>query len=248
MDQTPLLFGIHGVKLSGKDAAFKAVQKYVDGFGWTSRQRGLADMVKWTVARTYIPDITMREAINWCDKWKERPEEVMHAPHFRGKTVEITMRKALQHMGTEVGRDLLSPGSMFWTDLLLPFPDNFVAERWQARFDYTSDTHVGNEDKVADFCGVTDIRFENEAMRVQDLGEAGAWPVLVKIKRKKAEQAIIDAAAKEGREIHRSELGLPDEKFDYVVDNDGDLEELAEKMCSIVNVLIDPDEKSDAST
>jgi hypothetical protein len=49
----------------------------------------------------------------------------------------------------------------------------------------------------------------------------------VKIKRDEAERKVIEEAKRKGWATpHASELGLPDDVFDYVLDNNGDLRHL----------------------
>ena len=67
----------------------------------------------------------------------------------------------------------------------------------------------------ADICVITDLRFENEAQRVHDLGGT-----VIEIDRKAVE--IGDG--------HASEIRLPDEMIDLTIDNNGSLADLSREV------------------
>lgn len=67
---------------------------------------------------------------------------------------------------------------------------------------------------------ITDIRFPNEAQRVRDLG-GEVW-------------RVIRPSNENENDSHVSEVPLPDDLIDYVVINDGTLEELKDKAIGMV--------------
>lgn len=236
--QTPLLIGVAGVKQAGKGTAFHFIEEWASSLGLSARERGFADYVKWMLARIFFPNIGMDDAIKWYDENKEDPNvrmviEYRDRPHVH--EADISFRQAGQHFGTESGRDLC--GGDFWARLLLPegtkrlrpADASSVYPAWWDSFDLGPD--------FADICGVTDLRFEEEYEQIKKVTSRDIDPdaVLIKIRNREAEQKIINEAKAQGREIHRSELGLPDRYFDYVVSNDGTKEELALKMRYVMN-------------
>lgn len=209
----PILIGIHGVKRAGKDTTADFIQKRAALFepALFVVRHGFADKAKLAFARQYFPEITIDQALRWVDDFKEDPSAYFGVPVFglesNPDVLTVRFRDALAQFCTEGGRDIY--GDNFWVDQLLPFdpfdPTNFLT--WYRNFDQ------------ADICLITDLRFENEVERIKRLG-GYVW----KIKRKDAEDAVIAEALAKGRDVHRSELGLPDSMFDIVIDNsDNDL-------------------------
>ena len=80
-----------------------------------------------------------------------------------------------------------------------------------------------NENKNA---VVTDLRFDNELEYANSLDVKNDKKLLIKVKRDSIEQ-----------DNHISEKGFPDEVFEYVIENNGTLEELEEKVNKIINSL-----------
>jgi hypothetical protein len=81
----------------------------------------------------------------------------------------------------------------------------------------------------ADICTISDVRFPNEWRRIKDFGG-----LTIKVRRTNAEDAVIEEARKHGREVHRSELGLDDKHFDYIIDNEGTLDQLQATVSAIM--------------
>lgn len=213
----PLLIGISGVKQAGKGEAAHCIQQWAASLGYTAFDRGFADKVKWAFARIFFPDITMADAIEWVNAHKNDPhlkvviESDLYPQQHLG---EITLRTALTHVGTEGGRDVY--GDDHWVTQLLPYGmtsknNDPTYPLWNEEFN------------LADFCTISDLRFENEMARIKTIQPS----ITVKIRRREAELAVIEEYKRQGKEIHRSELGMPDEEYDYVINNDGSKEELA---------------------
>jgi len=243
--QTPLLIGLHGVKRSGKNTTAGFIARWAgrQPVPLTTKERGFADKAKLAFARQFFPKITMEEAIAWVDEYKLDShkrfvlEDRRHPSyHF----VDIEFRQAMAQFATEGGRELY--GLDHWVDLLLPtamyfngydLPEN---PKWHDEFMVFPDWHHPDPVEqgrlfVADICMITDMRFENELERVKTLGG-----VNIKIRRKDAEQAVIDEAKERGRDIHASELGIPDEKFDAIINNDdNDLKYAESRTVQVMN-------------
>jgi hypothetical protein len=205
----PILIVLHGVKRAGKNTTADRIERFVaENFpALRVAQRGFADYAKLAFARQFFPKIEMAEAIAWVDKYKES-DRIFRVPGIDTYAHDVPFRQGLAHFATEGARDIY--GDDFWVDLLLP-TNVYMDETDQPTFPAWREEFFH-----ADICLVTDNRFANEVVRTKMLG-GQAW----KIKRKEAEDAVIAEAAAQGREIHRSELGLPDELFDVVLDGEG---------------------------
>jgi len=228
----PFLIGISGVKQSGKGTAFRMIADSGRPLGLSARERGFADYVKWLFARQFFPAMPMEDAIAWCDQYKEDKHAVVTAPR-----TSVTFRQALQHLGTDCMRDLVS--NSFWVDLLLPAePTASNPEGWYGSFIVDPKIAEDWPYSVADLCGVTDLRFDQELDRIQSFREHPVTPahvITIKLRRKVAEEAVLEQARQQGKKVHRSELGLPDDLYDHVVFNDGTLAELESKLTAITS-------------
>jgi hypothetical protein len=158
-----LLVGITGVKRSGKGSVAKFIGEWCAREQLSFAQRGLADEVKWAVAKLFWPSISRDLAVQEMDRLKNTSHLV---EAYTGHSVDDSFsewRELLERMGTEVGR---SWGEDFWLDLLLPTgvaPGAFHWPAWRESF------YVGPE-QHADVAVVHDVRFPNEAQRVHALG------------------------------------------------------------------------------
>lgn len=250
----PLLIAIHGVKRAGKGTVATSIAEWGRPLGLSARDRGFADYVKWAAARLFFPDIEMDDAVKWADEFKDDPNCVVILDNHNGfirqgsTRIHIPLRQFLQRMGTEVGRDLF--GDDFWVNLLLPKEAHVRdPEGWRGSFLTEPKTPEDWPYSIADLCTVSDLRFESgelerfdflrheEDISVESSLFVPARVFKIKVRRKEAEQAIIDQARNEGRDIHRSELGIPDDKFDYVVNNDDTIEELNMRIRTIMNEI-----------
>jgi hypothetical protein len=218
---SPILIGIHGVKRAGKDTTATFIREWVkrptsSDPALSVVKRGFADKAKWAYARQFFPDCTMAEGIAWVDRYKETKRLIQFPDNDEGATVSLPFRLHMAQFATDSARDIY--GKDHWVDQLLPLRgtsslairsgwwDEFLVEPGEGRF---------HGQGVADICLITDNRFENELARIEAVGG-----LKVKVKRRDAELAVIEEARREGREVHSSELGLPDEMFDVVLVND----------------------------
>ena len=177
LNRVPILIGISGNRGSGKDTSFSYIEKWANENNVLAVRRAFADPLKFSFARIFFSEITLEDAIIWCNKIKEN--SIINA----GDGVAVTGRQALQHYGLEAHRELF--GENFWLDLVLP------KENWQEK--------IGE----ADICVITDVRLDNEAQRIKELGG-----VIWKINRK------LDTV-----DEHATEQGLPTELVDIHVMN-----------------------------
>lgn len=215
-----ILIGLHGVKRAGKDTTADFFTEFAEASdpALSVVRRGFADKGKWAFMRQFIPNISMSDAIKIVDRFKEDEEAFLTYPFVNIVSGDIqhatiTFRNALAQFCTEGGRDVY--GLDHWVDQLLPLDFDKLwpqYQAWQMSFVRKLDE---NSAAPADVCLIRDLRFDNEMERIARCGG-----VKVKIRRKDAEDAVIEEAKRQGREVHRSELGIPDEQFDFVINND----------------------------
>lgn len=209
---TPVLIGLNGRARSGKDTAAAYIRRCCGG----SMQRvGFADKLKLSAAFVFGFDPqSVEEAVDIAERiktsgsvvttWQEgfRAAQGTHdsrsfgrVPNIRSKT--ISGRELYQRYGTEAHRDVF--GRDFWVDALLPQPAHHGGPYGlQQRF------------PGIDFIVIVDLRFENEAERVLDLG-GYVWRI-------DADERLGPLPAN----AHISEQGLPDELTCLTVDNNRD--------------------------
>lgn len=108
-------------------------------------------------------------------------------------------RRFIQRYGTEAHRDIF--GDDFWVDMILP------RER-----DYTDRLYI-----------VTDVRFENEAQRILDLGGK-----IIQINRVEYYDTT---------ECHISEEVLPSKMIDQAINNNGTKDQLKERVLRVIENL-----------
>jgi len=209
MPSAPILIGIHGVKRAGKDTTANFIEEFTEAHfpALAVRRRGFADTAKLAFARQFFPTILMDEAIKWVDTLKDDDSALFSVPlrplHGVDGPKDTTMqfRTVLKQFATDGARDVY--GFDFWVDQLLP-------EHWPINF------ALPFESSIPSVCLITDVRFHNEVDRIHQLG-GYAW----KVRRKEAEDAVIAEAKAAGQEIHRSDMLLPDELFDEILDGQG---------------------------
>lgn len=203
------LIGIAGRRHAGKDTAYGSIVLWSVQRGLIAERRGFADKLKLSAARIFEPDISLEDAVAWCDEVKEHGElSVLN--DLRREGIEISGRQFLQHYGTEAHRDVF--GSDFWVDAVLP-PGGWNGadppEFW------------GNF-PGADFAVVTDVRFPNEAERVLELPDGEVWEIV--------------RQDNETDDIHASETPLSSDLVSFTLVNDGTLTEFKNKVMNAMTV------------
>jgi len=144
------LIGITGLKTSGKDTTFEAIERITGD----ATRRAFADNLKALGAKA----LGLR--FDDMDILKERGE--LAIGDSQGWNSPITGRQYLQNLGVGA-REVFGVG--FWVDQVLPL-DNFrLEEIWT------------ENDRLPTWGVVTDVRFPNEAQRVLDLG-GQVWEVV----------------------------------------------------------------------
>lgn len=193
-----MIIGLTGKRLSGKDTAGKYL---VENHGF--ERIAFADKLKEGVAALFditasqVNDMKTENNVFVAIGYKNRPihPETEQPSAMWSPSVEYTWIEFLQRFGTEMGRKVW--GWDFWVDMALP-------------------PHQNTRRNIV----VTDVRFENEAKRIVDLGG-----VIIRLTR-----PLVD----ERHDGHESEFGIPDGLVTYEIFNDvlgdlyTDLEEILE--------------------
>jgi hypothetical protein len=241
----PVLIGLHGRRGAGKDTAYAAIHEWAVGRGVRAARRGFADALKLSFARLFLPDCSLDEAVNWAETFKteiSRSKVVaewtsgFNAVGETESTIrhKISGRQALQRYGTEAHRDVF--GEDFWVDALLPTdvyqegtvgpqtvgmePRGRMIRRWPENFRQQMDFSPISDSSLPEICVITDVRFENEANRIHELG-GKVWEV--------------HRSSVETGDTHASEAPLPSDCVDLIVDNNGTIEKLNKRVAGIMS-------------
>lgn len=159
-----------------------------------------ADRLKLSAIRNFFPDVELEEAYRICEGLKDGGELSL----FTGADglTTVSGREFLQHYGTEAHREVFADD--FWVSAVLPDLDDKL-------------TFGRTDDKPWSLLVVTDVRFPNEAQAIHDAGGV-VWHIV----RPELEQGEQDT--------HASEIPLDPQYLDLRIDNDGSLEDLADKV------------------
>jgi len=129
-----------------------------------------------------------------------------------------TYRELLQLLGTEIMRDKVHPN--VWVNALFadyhPTPNKSMDESFMEQFvTGSSEIHYKFPNWI-----ITDMRFPNEleAVKAKD-------GITIRVTRPDSKDGY-----KFFGDLHPSETALDDAKFDYVIDNDGTIEDLIQKV------------------
>lgn len=191
-----MIIGLTGKMQSGKDTVCRMIQGFLPG----AERRAFADPLKDSVCALFDVD---RESL---DKWKLDTSVVVSVFRDTASSCEtlsqsFTIREILQRYGTEAHRKIF--GDDFWVKHSLP--------------GYKSD-YVG---KLLVF---TDVRFDNEARRIQELGGFN-----IKIERLRNG---FDVGAS-----HASERALDRDLVTHILTNNGTLLDLKAEVGHLLRVL-----------
>lgn len=172
---------------------------------------GFADKLKILGARSLgFLDFTDAECIDYMDRFKEDGDIDV----LGGFNRSITGREYLQNLGNE-GRKVF--GDTFWIDHVLPNPIHQDSALWEIEPIKMVEYRYPGVDCLC----VTDVRYDNEAERIRDLGGV-VWEV------------IRPGLKSDG---HPSEQPLPRELVDHQILNDGDLRDLEREVERAMDTL-----------
>lgn len=142
------------------------------------------------------------------------------------KLIKLTPRKLLQLLGTEAGRDIIHPN--IWVNALFSSykPIDYRSVPNNDRLYGESYTEVVYPNWI-----ITDMRFENELKAVKDRNG-----ITIRVNRPfrpyDKKQPLLEGIQRTS--VHPSETALDNAEFDYVIDNNGTMEELIEKVKEIL--------------
>lgn len=177
------IIGIGGFAGAGKDEAAKVL---VEEFGYS--RIAFADVLR-DMAYALDPDVYVE--MGQEGGWKPLTKVVDDFGWDRAKNEFPSVRRILQRLGTEAGRDIL--GENIWVD--------------------TAFKNAPPGDIV-----VTDVRFQNELDSIKQRGGTTVYVLRPGVG---------------PRNSHPSETSITKDDFDVVINNDGSLDDLVEKMRSV---------------
>jgi len=149
------------------------------------------------------------------------------------KQVPLTPRKLLQLIGTQCGRQIIHPD--IWVNATMG--DYTPNEGYEYKVKPTGNIGFGGQIEMTILSNperynngyhnwiITDCRFPNEAKAIKDRNG-----ITIRVNRPN----IFDAAIKSLAIEHESETALDDYKFDYVIENNGTIEDLIIKVKEIL--------------
>lgn len=233
-----MIIGISGNIGSGKDTVGTIIQ-------YLSTQK---EKISYTGSfNSYIMDIGMGSDISsrwhikkFAGKLKQIatmltgiPTEYFENQEFKESNLSkewnnhgmpMTVREFLQKLGTESIRNELHPNA--WVNAL--FSDYKPIANWP-EYGVTDDGDripVGYNSIFPDWI-ITDTRFPNEARAIKDVGG-----IVIRINRIKK-----DINNQQTARLHPSETSLDGWSFDYIIDNDGTINDLIDKVKLMMETL-----------
>lgn len=169
---------------------------------------------KWSVTLPIgIEYFSSKEEANYFIKNEHPLKRLKSVQNFEPVLVKLTPRLLLQILGTEAGRGLIHPN--IWVNSLM--------SEYKDEHDLST---LGHEAKYPNWV-VTDMRFPNEMEAVKKGGG-----ITIRVNRNSVYK---DSDTQFSHDIpHPSETSLDNATFDYVIDNNGSIEELIEKVKGIL--------------
>jgi hypothetical protein len=157
--------------------------------------------------------------------------------------IKLTPRKLLQLLGTECGRNIIHPN--IWVNALFADYDTtssckFYHTRTKCMCYRESDDSTLCESDTPNWI-ITDMRFPNEFQAVKNRGG-----ITIRVNRPKyayesdlPEKSSPLQHAERGKELHNhpSETALDNAEFDFVIDNNKDIEHLVNEVKSVLEKL-----------
>jgi hypothetical protein len=195
------LIGLSGLKTSGKDTVCGLISEFEPDV----KRVGFADKLKIMAAMALGFEDDPEVLIALMNKCKENwTLRLCFAGGDEEQFNRLTGREYLQWFGSN-GRKVF--GNTFWIDQVLPLPSADRRPDIREQDNYAG--LIARYPGAAIVC-ITDVRYENEARRVKDLG-GEIWEI------------VRPGLESDG---HASEAGLPRELIDVTIPNDGTLQQL----------------------
>ena len=216
-----ILIGINGFKRSGKGTVAQMIDDRLTG---NIVQVAFADKLKVMAARALgHDDLTTGKCVALMDEYKERAiihTLMNHAPlrdDWMRQTLlapcvsTISGRQYLQNFGNGARKVF---GDTFWIDMVLPNPATH--EGWGRPDELVIDAYPDTDAVI-----VTDVRYQNEAKRIEDLGG-------------EVIEVVRPGLKSDG---HISETPLPRHLVQHTIVNDGSLDDLRKLVAAAMDVL-----------
>lgn len=206
-----LLIGLHGKKRSGKDTVCDFIKDWGATNNYPVQREAFADRLKTSAAHAIG---IFEDELAWANEFKETGQILVQSKDVRhGGFAHTTVsgREYLQYYGTEAHREVFA--SDFWVDAVLPQPTGDKVEDNIALDARYPDASV---------LIVTDVRFPNEAERIQRLG-GEVWQV---IRKTPGFDQTVDN--------HASEKPLPVDLVDRTITNNSDLDHLRDVATALI--------------
>ena len=136
------------------------------------------------------------------------------------KLTKLTPRLILQLLGTECGRNIIHPN--IWVNTL--FSDYAYKAEFETDVTSEGNPYIKQISEKSNWI-ITDLRFFNELKAIKDKGG-----ITIKVNRTRegfSNQKLLS-------KLHFSETALDNAEFDYVINNNGTIKELEEKIKQIL--------------
>ena len=178
---------------------------------------------EWWYKKAHYIDADGLDSGSKLFAWKDTNYE-QFGYDYSLEPLNLTPRKLLQLLGTECGRQIIHP--QIWVNAL--FADYNTPDKVEVLYNGAvdeSESYTTGSNWI-----ITDCRFPNEAQAIKDRGG-----IVIRVNRPCPECKVI-----EGHKFgcltykklieHPSETSLDNYEFDHVIDNNGSIEELVEKV------------------
>jgi hypothetical protein len=145
------------------------------------------------------------------------------ANNLKWYIVKLTPRLLLQLLGTECGRQIIHPN--IWVNALMSEYKSFLNIKHKLAGENVNENYEPHENDIIDIYPnwiITDMRFPNELKAIKD--ENG-----ITIRVNRGTKTMVEMSNE-----HKSEASLDNAEFDYVIDNNGTIEKLIEKVKEIL--------------
>ena len=176
---------------------------------------------------------------DWVHKYVNNVSTKGPVPQgMEDRAKNYTYREMLQKVGTEAMRDIIHEN--VWVNAL--FADYFRQNKWKTSSDitvrstYHPEMDAGHED-IYPFPNwiITDMRFPNEMAAVKERNGITIRVDRYLTKKTFSEDGLVSMqGVMLDFNAHPSETALDSAEFDYVIENDGTIEELVEKVKEIL--------------
>ena len=172
----------------------------------------------------FVKDIDGNSLMNWVKCSKEKYEYEYRINWQTARTYKRSVRGLLQRIGTEVMRNQIHP-NVWINALFVDYKSTYENNPWYADksvYDVSEEDELQHEPMLPNWI-ITDTRFSNEIEIIKK--HSG---ICIKVVRDNGTRAI---------DLHPSECELDNYTFDYVLDNDSDINSLMVKVRTLLQTL-----------